>query len=223
MYIGQTSKSLEERAQGGRNYRECRRFYNAIQKYSWESFVPEILETVTTVEEANDREIYYIAKFNSTNEDYGYNISLGGDNKIMSQESKMIISEKAIERYKDKTANPMYGKKHTDSAIEKQSAKKIGSKNPMYGTKWTKTQREKSGCRGKHLNLSDERREELRSHGRKIGETVGLRAVRCIEDDISFSSIVEAANTYGVSKSTLCGHLTGHQKTCRGKHFEYIS
>ena len=64
MYIGQTSKSLEERAQaGGRNYRECRRFYNAIQKYSWDAFVPEILETVQTVDEANEREKYYISKF----------------------------------------------------------------------------------------------------------------------------------------------------------------
>lgn len=81
VYIGQTSKSMEERAQSnGRNYRECRRFYAAIKKYSWSSFVPEILEIVETVEEANKREIYYIDLYNSTDERYGYNLAFGGDN-----------------------------------------------------------------------------------------------------------------------------------------------
>lgn len=224
VYIGQTSKTLEERAQtGGRNYRECRRFYNAIQKYSWDAFIPEILETVATADEANCREMYYISKFNSTDIDFGYNISHGGDNKMMSSESKALISAKAVERYCDKTANPMYGKKHSPSTIELQRAKKIGSNNPMYGTSWTPAQRERSGCRGMQLNISDDRRKELREHGRILGKTTGLKAVRCIEDDAEFPSIVDAATAYGVSKSTLCGHLTGRQRSCRGKHFEYIN
>ena len=224
VYIGQTSKSLEERAQAdGRNYRECRRFYNAIQKYSWEAFVPEILETVQTVDEANEREIYYISKFNSTDENYGYNLSMGGDNKTMSPESKMIISAKAKNRYKDKTANPMYGKKHTMHALELQSKKKIGSNNPMCGTAWTEVQRERSGCRGMKLDLSDEQRERLRERGRMIGKTTGLKPVRCVEDNADFPSLIDAATAYGVSKSTLCGHLTGKQKSCCGKHFVYIN
>lgn len=224
VYIGQTSKSLEERAQaGGRNYRECRRFYNAIQKYSWEAFAPEILEIVQTVEEANEREIYYISKFNSTDENYGYNLSKGGDNKTMSPASKMLISTKAKNRYTDKTANPMYGKKHTVHALELQSKKKAGSNNPMYGTTWTDAQRERSGCRGMKLNISNEQREKLREHGRLIGKTVGLKPVRCIEDNADFPSLTDAAVAYGVSNSTLCGHLTGKQKSCRGKHFVYIN
>lgn len=51
---------------------------------------------------------------------------------------------------------------------------------------------------------------------------VGLRPVRCIEDCTEYESIKDAALHYGVSKSTLCGHLRGAQKTCCGKHFEYI-
>lgn len=224
VYIGQTSRSLEERAQaGGRNYHECRRFYNAIQKYSWDAFVPEILETVHTVDEANEREIYYISKFNSTDENYGYNISQGGDNKIMSQESKMIISVKAKNRYTDKTANPMYGKKHTAHTLEIQSQKKVGDKNPMYGTQWTKAQRERSGCRGMKLNISDERRDELRERCRILGKTVGAKRVMCVEDNAEFKSVTEAAATYGVAVSTLSGHLNGSQKSCGGKHFVYIN
>ena len=113
VYIGQTSKTLEERAQAnGRNYRECWRFYNAIQKYSWDTFTPEILETVNTVEEANVREQYYIALYRSTDPECGYNLDSGGSNHTASDETRMLISSMAKERYKDCTANPMYGKKH---------------------------------------------------------------------------------------------------------------
>lgn len=224
MYIGQTSKTLEERAQSnGRNYRECRHFYAAIQKYSWSAFEVDVLEVVDNVEKANEREKHYIALYNTTDDRYGYNIAIGGDNHTMPEESRKIISEKAKNRYLDKAANPMYNKSHTEEAKEKQRQRKLGENNPMYGSKWTDTQKERSGTRGKKLNLSDEQRLILSERIRLIGKTTGLRPVHCIEDDTIFDSIKDAANTYGVSKSTLCGHLTGHQKTCRGKHFEYIS
>lgn len=214
---------MEERAQAnGHNYRECRRFYAAIKKYSWSSFIPEILETVKTVDEANEREIYYINLYNSTDERYGYNLALGGENKEMHPETKAIISMKAKERYTDKTKNPMYGKKHSKEAREKQSAKKRGENNPMFGSVWTDAQRANSGTRGKHLNISDERRRVLAENAKRMGETVGLKPVRCIEDNSTFPSITSASKYYGVSVATLSGHLRGAQKSCCGKHFEYI-
>lgn len=223
VYIGQTCKSLEERAQAnGHNYYECRRFYVAIQKYLWSSFIPEVLEIVETVDEANEREIYYINLYKSTDERYGYNLAFGGDNKEMLPETKALISAKAKERYTDKTRNPMFGKKHTKEALEKQSIKKRGENNPMYGTVWTDIQRMNSGTRGKHLNLSDGQRRVLAERIRKIGKTTGLKPVRCIEDNLVFRSITEASKHYGVSISTLCGHLRGTQKSCRNRHFEYI-
>lgn len=223
VYIGQTSRTLEERAQSnGHNYCECRKFYNAIKKYGWNSFEPTILETVETVEEANKREQFYINKYCSTNDKYGYNIALGGDNKIMSEESKKLISERAKDRYKDPTANPMYGKKHTDEAKKKQSECKKGKKNPMFGRKWTETQRLKCGTKGKKLNLSEEQREIQRERSRIIGLTTGLKKVLCVDDNIFFNSLTEAAKYYNVAVSTLSGALHGYQNTCAGKHFEFV-
>lgn len=223
VYIGQTCKTLQERAQAnGRNYRECRRFYAAIKKYSWASFVPEILETVDTIEEANTREIYYINLYDSTNEHCGYNLALGGDNKEMLSETRAIISEKAKRRYVDRSNNPMYGRTHSEETRDKQSARKCGKNNPMFGSTWTEAQRANSGTRGKRLNISEEQRRLLAENAKRIGETVGLKPIRCIEDDVVFPSIKSAAEYYGVSKSTLCGHLKGAQKTCRNRHFEYI-
>ena len=223
VYIGQTSKTLEERAlANGINYRECRRFYNAIRKYSWASFVPEILDTVESVEMANEREKYFISYYNSTDSDFGYNIALGGDNKKMSPETCAIISEKAKKRYVNKTTNPMYGRKHSKETLEKQRLKKLGDKNPMYGSRWTETQRAQCSTKGKTLNLTDSHRAKLKQRGKMMGELRKLPVV-CIEDDKIFNSMTEAAHAYGVSVSTLCGHIRGYQHTCGGKHFKYAN
>lgn len=130
MYIGQTSNSLEKRAGArGRNYIECRRFYTDIKKYTWKSFIPEILETVQTFEEANKRERYYIDFYHSTDSNYGYNLLPGGDCRDVNPETRKIISNKAKEHYIDKTCNPMYGKN-----IPKKRWKSNVQKNLVYIT-----------------------------------------------------------------------------------------
>ena len=222
VYIGQTCRSLDERAQSnGCNYKECPRFYNAIMKYGWDSFIPEILADGLTVEEANKQECDYIAMYQSTNPSYGYNILSGGLNRSMPDESRYLIAKKAKERYIDKTANPMFGKSHSDSTLKKMSKSKVGAKNPMYGTKWTETQRNKCGVRGKKLNLSDEQRRLLSKRGVELGES-RRKPVRCIEDSLDFKSLQDAAEYFGVKICSLCDQLHGRSKSCRGKHFEYI-
>lgn len=223
IYIGQTSLTLEERAQSnGSNYKQCPRFYNAIKEFGWSAFIPEVLEEVETQQEAYAREVYYIDLYNSTNKNIGYNVEIGGKCGATSNDTKKIISEKAKERYIDKTSNPMYGKKHTQESLKKMSEIKMGENNPMYGKTWTEKQRECCGTRGKTLNLSEERREEMREHARQLGLETGLKAVRCIEDNLIFSSITKAAQAYGVAISTLSGHLHNRQPKCAGKHFEFV-
>lgn len=225
VYIGQTSKTLEERAQAnGRNYRECRRFYNAIQKYSWDAFTPEVLESVETAEDANAREQYYIALYRSTDPEYGYNLDSGGLNHTVSEETRTLISDMAKERYKDRTANPMYGKKHSEKSLMLQRECKLGEKNPMFGTTWNTTQRERSGIhKGQHMNFSESQLAYYREHARWMGSTIIPKPVRCIEDNATFPTVTAAAEAYGVNAATLSGHLHGRQKTCRSKHFEYVS
>jgi group I intron endonuclease len=59
---------------------DCPRFYNAIRKYGKESFVIELLEA-TDENNVNTSEKFYIDLFGSTDDDIGYNISLGGDGR----------------------------------------------------------------------------------------------------------------------------------------------
>ena len=222
VYIGQTSKSLEERAQNnGLNYRGSRRFYEAICDYSRDSFEPEILEEVETAEEANEREIYYIKLFNSTNPEDGYNIGLGGDNHVVSEETRKIISQKAKERYKDPTKNPMYGRKHTEETKQKQRECKLGQLNPMFGRKWTEKQKAGCGTKGKHLNLTDEQRDVLRQRANIMHKSI-RKAIRCVSDNMEFASITEASKYYNIPVPTISDNLHGKSKICHGLSFEFI-
>ena len=80
VYIGQTSKSLDERCgKNGSGYIGCIRFYNAIQKYGWDNFEHEIIEdNILDREAANKKEIFYIKLYNSTDSNFGYNLQSGG-------------------------------------------------------------------------------------------------------------------------------------------------
>lgn len=223
VYIGQTSTSLEQRAQkDGKNYRESPKFYNAIMKYGWDAFTPTIIDTAETQDDANELEILYISKYMSTDDAFGYNVSPGGSCGNLSEESRAKISEKAKERYRDKTKNPMYGRHQSAEMRKKLSETRKGELNPAYGSVWTDTQRMRCGTKGKKLNLSEERRNELRNNAQELGRSTGLRHVECIEDGTKFDSIIAAATAYGVTKATLNGHLKGRQKSCAGKHFKYL-
>jgi group I intron endonuclease len=83
-YIGQTKQSVRDR--WSRHIRESRKnvrnthFLNAIRKYGEKAFTCEILEeNIQTLEAANNFEKYYIAKYDSTNPESGFNTTKGGD------------------------------------------------------------------------------------------------------------------------------------------------
>ena len=94
VYIGQTcdiSHRWRASSYVGNSF-----FYNAIQKYGWENITHEILENNLTLDEANEREKYYIALYQATNSKYGYNLRIGGDGGG----PMGVKTEKFKERYK---------------------------------------------------------------------------------------------------------------------------
>lgn len=96
-YIGLTKRSLQARwGACGEYYKQCTKFWKAIQKYGWDSFDHIIIETnISTLAEANEKEQYYIEKFNSIKN--GYNISKGGfDKSYCTIEVYQLDSNKTI-------------------------------------------------------------------------------------------------------------------------------
>lgn len=79
-YVGITSKQKpEHRWNSGRGYAYNSRFYNAIQKYGWDSFNHVILFSDFTEEQAKEMERFLIALWGTTDDRYGYNLTSGGE------------------------------------------------------------------------------------------------------------------------------------------------
>ena len=81
VYIGQTKVSLKLRFQNHLSAARNGKDYvigKAIRKYGEENFYIELLEECT-IEELNESERYWISYFNSTDNKFGYNISIGGN------------------------------------------------------------------------------------------------------------------------------------------------
>lgn len=77
VYIGQ-SVNIERRWHSHK-YANCKSsaIYSAIKKYGIENFSFKVIEECS-IEELNDKEMYWINFYDSTNSNKGYNLNLGG-------------------------------------------------------------------------------------------------------------------------------------------------
>ena len=94
---------------------------NAIKKYGRKNFIREVLDTANSLEELNDKEIYYIDKYDAMKNDNFYNIRNGGegvDFNCLPEETKELIRAKAKINSKGEN-NVMYGKHHANETIQK--------------------------------------------------------------------------------------------------------
>lgn len=115
VYIGQTN-NIKNRWKPSA-YKNCIKFYNAIQKYGWDNFEHEILANELTLEEANELETKFIIEYDSINN--GFNLNTGGDNKLASQETKEKMSKtrKGVpksEQHKQAISEALIGYKQTE-------------------------------------------------------------------------------------------------------------
>lgn len=82
IYIGQTARDIDSRyyehKKCAENTNTNQPLYNAMRKYGVEAFKVELVEECDE-SMLNDREIYYIDKYNSYKN--GYNATLGGDGR----------------------------------------------------------------------------------------------------------------------------------------------
>lgn len=105
-YVGQTRQLLCNRkachkrdSKIGDTY-----FCRAIRKYGWESFVWEVIDTFTTVEEGDTKESQHITMNKAMYYQQGYNILPGGDGFRafhLSDKTKKKISEATKKRWAD--------------------------------------------------------------------------------------------------------------------------
>lgn len=88
------------------------RILNAIRKYGEFSFKIEQIDTANSYEELIQKEINYIAQYNSTDKNIGYNITKGGEGSF---------GTKMSEQTKEKIRQRHLGKKWSKEKKEKHS------------------------------------------------------------------------------------------------------
>lgn len=126
IYVGLTGVEPEERWRDGKGYHKGTHFRNAIDKYGWDNFEHEIIKVNLTKKEASYWEQYYISFYNSTDRQYGYNMSSGGEHGGHPQtpETRKKISENGYHM-------GMLGKKASDETKKKMSNSLMGHSVPQ--------------------------------------------------------------------------------------------
>lgn len=134
-YIGQTTRRLPEiRWKKGREYSTSPLILKAIEKYGWDNFTHEVLETVEAntkrelVQKLNKFEEYYIFKLNTLVPN-GYNLKTGGENHLVSEEVREKIS-KNNSKYWPGSNQKLRNKKTSNEELSR-----IHS-NSLLGRKW---------------------------------------------------------------------------------------
>lgn len=157
VYIGQTIKSLNVRW-STHGYRTKNTYFaNSIRRYGKENFIIEEIDRASNREELNEKEVYWIQFYDSTNKDKGYNIEPGGGSHKKSPETiekhrigslgrkpppiteetrvKMQLAQLGkkrkpfTEEHKEKMRQKALGRKHTPESKEKMRLYRTGRKN----------------------------------------------------------------------------------------------
>lgn len=104
VYIGITSKGLSARWKEHLYNAEhdCPfKLHRAIRKYGKENFSIELIDFCNSWEELEEKEKYYISEYKSLQDEFGYNMTEGGDGTIgryVTMETRDKIRQKAIGR-----------------------------------------------------------------------------------------------------------------------------
>lgn len=209
-YIGQTIRPLNKRIYEYKAAFKYQNFYNqhllsAFNKYGFENFQFSIIDTATTLDELNKKEIKYIEEYKSNNKEFGYNIEFGGKNAIpdietldkMSKSHLGIVqSDEWINRRIAKAGSKdakKYGKEKTEE--EKLN---LSIKSPRYwqGKNRDEETKKKISKTKKENGLSEKQKEII---CKKV-YLVDLNVNKIIE---MFESTAQAANVKKVNQSTI--------------------
>lgn len=145
VYIGQTSISLAGRKSDHRRkafkYGSRAAFHTAIREFGFDCFEWEILESLSSDEQANVCEQGWIEKYKSTDPHYGYNNTNGGTESFQFTKDVLHKIGEAGKGRKPSEAqrraasirmrgagNPFFGKHHTEEAKTKNRAAHLGKK-----------------------------------------------------------------------------------------------
>lgn len=235
VYIGQTKQEVKARwRKNGRGYKNCPKFYQAIEEFGWDSFIHTILETGLTAEEADEREAYYIALYDSVNNGYNtYSRNYGGYHfaELWADENKR---KQMIEKLTAMRNTPEY---HEQQSAMMKDMWKNESYRAAQKASWTDERRERcSELAKKNWEDPELRKQMSKANSENMKKNwqnpeyrkKKCKQVICTDTGEVFESIRAAAAYAGVKDNTLCmalksaSHKSGkHPETGEPLHWRY--
>ena len=232
IYIGITSQLVEKRWQNGYGYRNSL-FYNAINKYGWDNIIHKIIISNITQKSAEYLEQILIAKLQSNDRKFGYNITNGGHVFKHSDETKEKISNKLkgrkghpvsqetiakrLQTYKEKYPNGFHHSEETkkkisdkfdDNRRKKYSEMFSGTNSPSYGKTYTYEERGMKSRKGISNSALNKKIYQFNIHGKLIG---------------TYINAIEAAEKTGSNAGCIRKCARGEAKHHNGYHWSYTS
>lgn len=233
-YIGITCQKPEHRWNNGRGYRQHKYFYSAIQKYGWDNIEHYIFAEDLSKEEACRIEQLLIALFNTTDRLYGYNISVGGDvgNRgcHLSEETRERLRQTSTGRVKSREEIEKIRQGHLGKVLSEETKRKLSIINT--GKKLSDETKLKISMSGKGKVISEEtknklreskKRENLSDETRKKISESKFKPCMCVETGQCFTSLKQASEITGISRTSLTNVLCGRSKTAGGYHWRYYN
>ena len=231
VYVGITQQKPEKRWKNGNGYKSNKHFYSAIKKYGWDNIKHEIIcQAPMSVAQAVAVEKSFIALYDSTNPDKGYNHSIGGECSALgvcpSAETRRKISEslKGIPLSQETRRKISEAKKginrSSETRLKISESNKRAYLNPELLRKISEANKGQipwnKGKKGVQHHTSETRRKMSESNKGKTA-----KAVICVETGILYSSGMEAEKSTGISRKSISKVLRGVHKTSGGYHWKY--
>jgi len=191
-YIGQTVQSLQRRWYKHLHDNRCPAMRDALKKYGEDNFTIEVIDTAETIEELNEKEVYWISFFDSLAPN-GYNLQSGGKNCRCAESTKQKLSKL-----------------------------NSGESNPNWGIPRNEETRRKVSESRKGISFTAEHRQHLSDSHKGVVNECLLKKVKCIETGQIFDSIKEAKAFCGSKNIHIGDVCNGKRPTAGGYHWCFI-
>ena len=204
-YFGITKQKPTSRWRNGKGYKNNVLFYRAIQKYGWENIDHKIVAEHLSKQDACELEKSLIEQHKSNQEEYGYNISIGGECGTFGAKLSESTRKKMSESRKGENNN-FYGKHHTKESIKKNRIAHLG-KNGFW----------------KEKKLSEEHKRKIKENHAHLsgGECKQSKPVICIETGKRYEAISVASRETKICDDSISKVCRGIIKTAGGYHWKY--
>lgn len=217
-YIGCTTKSLEERWAWHLRSRFNSKtiFSKALRKYGKECFKTEIIQICESFNEMLSKEIYWIAFYNATNREFGYNMIEGGNKPpILRGDEHHMRRNGMSEKMKLALRKANIGRKQTSEHIEKCRLTRIGKKaSPEHIEK----------CRIARAGFRHTEESKRKVSDSKKGTVSPKRKlVLCINNYKVYNGHTEAAEKLSLSRSAVTKVANGEWVMTKGYKFQNLT